>query len=940
MLADKTPPIKRKLISIIMMTSTAALLLACGTFTVYDMITFRKNKMLDASLLANIIAANSTAAIAFNDPQMAQETLGTLRSEPHVMAARIYVLDGAPFATYFRQGAVPTTLPEKSQPESSVFTGDTLRISRRITSKGDVLGTIFLEMDLNELLVRRRRYAAIASAVLGLSLLAAFLLASRLQRTISEPIFALAHQARSIPQGTGYKIHGVRGGYREIVLLIESFDEMLRNLADRDAQLRHHREHLEEEVASQTGELRTLNAHLMQAKEAAEAASRAKSEFLANMSHEIRTPMNGILGMTELTLGTTLSRIQRDNLLLVKSAGDALLSVINDILDFSKIEAGKFSLDPRPFNLSAAVADTLRSVSLRAHEKGLELVFDIDPAIPEQVVGDAGRLRQILLNLVGNAVKFTQQGEVVLSVKPERATADRLVLHFIVRDTGIGIAPENLARVFEAFEQADTSATRHYGGTGLGLTISAHLARLMQGRLWAESALGQGSIFHLTASFGVSKVKLPPALDIEKIIGKRALIVDDNATNRHILQQTLVRWKMRTVVADSGPAALLRLHQAARAGLVYDLVILDSHMPGMDGFEVLERIRSSSDLSVRTVMMLTSVDRPEDPRRCQELGIATYLVKPVGQMELLRSVREALGAAEEEKQSDPAQAGLKSRRSLRILLAEDNVLNQRVARGMLEDLNHAVTIAANGREAVETFAKGGFALVFMDIQMPEMDGYQATKLIREEQQRTNIRVPIVAMTAHAMSGDREKCLAAGMDDYISKPISREQLFAVIERNSVPAAAPAPATENDPVNDTGKEEMVHPPVPAPQEEAREPLEIDVALLLERFGGNQVLLRQTAAMFSAESSILLIKIERAHVEADLPHLQSAAHTLKGMCRTFEANEAAQAVFMLEMAARAGSAGTDRDVEGLKSEVRRAAEAIAELDRQLARAAGATA
>ena len=328
MLADKTPPIKRKLISIIMMTSTAALLLACGTFTVYDMITFRKNKMLDASLLANIIAANSTAAIAFNDPQMAQETLGTLRSEPHVMAARVYVLDGAPFATYFRQGAVPTTLPEMSQPESSVFTGDTLRISRRITSKGDVLGTIFLEMDLNELLVRRRRYAAIASAVLGLSLLAAFLLASRLQRTISEPIFALAHQARSIPQGPGYKIHGVRGGYREIVLLIESFDEMLRNLADRDAQLRHHREHLEEEVASQTRELRTLNAHLMQAKEAAEAASRAKSEFLANMSHEIRTPMNGILGMTELTLGTTLSRIQRDNLLLVKSAGDALLSVI------------------------------------------------------------------------------------------------------------------------------------------------------------------------------------------------------------------------------------------------------------------------------------------------------------------------------------------------------------------------------------------------------------------------------------------------------------------------------------------------------------------------------------------------------------------------------------------------------------------------------------
>jgi two-component system, sensor histidine kinase and response regulator len=569
----------------------------------------------------------------------------------------------------------------------------------------------------------------------------------------------------------------------------------------------------------------------------------------------------------------------------------------------------------------------------------LELVFDIDPAIPEQVVGDAGRLRQILLNLVGNAVKFTKQGEVVVSVKPERATADRLVLHFIIRDTGIGIAPENLARVFEAFEQADTSATRHYGGTGLGLTISAHLARLMQGRIWAESALGQGSTFHLTASFGVAKAKLPPALDIEKLAGKRALIVDDNATNRHILEQTLVRWKIRTVLADSGAAALLRLHQDARAGLVYDLVIIDSHMPGMDGFEVIERIRSSSDLSVRTVMMLTSVDRPEDPRRCQELGIATYLVKPVGQMELLRSVREALGAAEEEKPSDPARRGLKSRLSLRILLAEDNVLNQRVARGMLEDLNHSVTIAANGREAVETFAKGDFDLVFMDIQMPEMDGYQATKRIREEQQRTKIRIPIVAMTAHAMSGDREKCLAADMDDYISKPISREQLFAVIERNSIGASL-APETEKDPVDLTPAPEIVHAPVLAPTAGSPEPLTLDIAFVLERFGGDKSLLRETAGMFSAEASILLNKIERAHVESDLPNLQFAAHTLKGMCRTFEANEAAQAAFQLELLAQAGSAGTDQQVEELKSEVGRAAQALADLDRQLARAAGATA
>jgi PAS domain S-box-containing protein len=661
--------------------------------------------------------------------------------------------------------------------------------------------------------------------------------------------------------------------------------------------------------------LRVYAYDLEAARNRAEQATRAKSEFLANISHEIRTPMNAMIGMTELALATRITREQREYLTAIQGSADALLTLINELLDFSKIEARKLQLDHVSFRLRDSLEDTMRVLAPRAHKKAIELACHIDPEVPDALVGDPLRLRQIVLNLVGNAIKFTDQGEIVVYVEPGSVHGEKVQLHFSVKDTGIGIPLDKQQIIFEAFSQADSSTTRRYGGTGLGLAISAQLVELMGGTISVESQPGLGSTFHFTIWLDVAET----GAEAEELGGKwrsmtdlPVLIVDDNATNRRILEEVFTNWRMRPVSVDGGAAALIELERSSRAGQSFAVALLDGHMPNMDGFSLAEQITHDQRYAGTRLVMLTSAGDPEDVARCRKLGISAYLTKPVKQSELFDVLVSVI--------SEPVAEGPKllqksrgRRGGLQVLLAEDNQVNQLVATRILEKIGHQVTVVSNGREAVSAAKSGKFDVIAMDVQMPEMDGLQATAEIRRWERTTGTHIPIIAMTAHAMKGDRERCLEAGMDSYTSKPIRIEELEQAIT-TLVPKSS------------------INSPTPKNSEATKS---IDREALLEGLDGDRRLLNKVVRLFLDDYPQRLAEIKEAIHRHDANGLAKAAHALKGSVGNFAAMKAVAFAQRLETMGRNRKLQTARDeCIALESELELVSKELRKLARESSR------
>jgi signal transduction histidine kinase/DNA-binding response OmpR family regulator/HPt (histidine-containing phosphotransfer) domain-containing protein len=905
MLSLERSSLNQKLMLISLLSTGIALLVVFVAFALTSVLNHRKDEGMQLSSFAGVIGTNSVNALLFNDRALAQDILAALKAKEEISHAVLYDRQGRPFAHYEAGNVQDDTaeaalesydeagLAEANQ-RGSRFWLPHMRLYRPVNNNHEQVGVVMIEADLMAMWVDILKSLAVFGVAMSGSLLAALVLTSRFKRAIAEPLSKLISVAQKVSASQNYALRIEHKRTDELGTLIDAFNEMLAQIEGRGAALTHHRDELERQVSVRTEQLE-------KAKNAAEAASRAKSAFLATMSHEIRTPMNGVLGMTEMLLSTNLTDTQRSYTNLVKSSGEHLLVIINDILDFSKIEAGKLTVEYINFNLWDLLDDIHTVYTPQASAKGIALHFDIANDIPVAICGDPNRLRQIMANLLGNAIKFTDKGQIMAKVRVASEDSQAVTLRFEVHDTGIGISREARGRIFEAFSQADDSTTRKYGGTGLGLAISKQLVELMGGAIGVENALTQGSIFWFTVSFDKRRVDPDaPGAHQHTIEGLRVLIVDEHHSSRVGLERHLAAWKVGTDSAASAAEALELLAEAARAGQPYDAAILDMELEHTSGLLLAASIKADPATRATRLLILSPERLAADPVQRREAGVAYQLIKPARAADLFACLatrpRGATAPAPQFLPPPPLRAPMRMR-TRRILLAEDNPVNVEVAKAMLESLGLDAHCARNGAEALHAVRAGDYDAVLMDCQMPVMDGFAATAAIRREEReagRTRV-LPIIAITANALQGDRESCLAAGMDDYLSKPFTQPQLAAVIGRwIALPLAATVHHGDEPPRLPPESIEVI-------QREVINRVALDNIRALSREHGD-ALVQKVIAAYVDDTPRHLQTLRDAIADADSGCMRKVAHSLKSASANVGAQKLAQLAKDMEHLGRA--------------------------------------